>query len=246
MFKKKGANKKRGQKRRIMRKPKPSLGLNPAVHNIQKAVMSETWERGTLAPNSAYFNQFSIGLFPRAMAMARLFKFYRAKRIIWEYRPDQTTFQAGAGQVSIPYAYYVMNRDGATSTGQTVANYLNLGSRPIKFTQKILVSYKPNTVQISDLISTPQAGANITVGRQPVFDKWYSTDGLGQTASISSVQPMNSPLLQPAFNVSAVQYFGHDIYFDQGGANPESTIGDVSVTVEWEFKVPAYTLPTPS
>lgn len=206
--------------------------------------MTETYDQGIIASNAAYANQIVITRFPRAMAMAKLFKFYRAKRVIYEYRPDQNTFQAGAGQVAIPYAYYIMNRSGMNSSGQTIPEYLAMGARPIKFTQKLLVSYKPNTIQISDVLQAPipSSGGTVSIGRTPLYDKWYSTDGLNFPASyIDTSFPISNPALQPANNMSVVQYFGHDIYFEQA-APAEADIGSLSITVEWEFKVPNYVI----
>lgn len=251
MFKKKSRTKRRGLKRRgnkqKMRKPKPLLGLNPAVQNVQTAKMVETWDRGIVASNAAYMNTIEITRFPRAMAMAKLFKFYRAKRVIYEYRPDQNTFQGGAGQVAIPYAYYIMNRSGANSSGQAINQYLASGARPIKFTQKILVSYKPNTVHIADVVMTQLQGQNISIGRTPIYDAWYATDGLANPpAYTGSITAIGVPgPTQPAISLSVVQYFGHDIIFEQT-QGAEADIGSLTVTVEWEFKVPNFQAITPS
>jgi len=243
MFKKRGAIKRRARrgKRNIRRKPK-LLALNPAAQNVQKAVCVETYDAGILASNAAYMNQITITRCPRAMAMAKLFKFYRCKRVIYEYRPDQNTFQAGAGQTAIPYAYYIMNRSGMNSSGQSLPEYLAMGARPIKFTQKILISYKPNTVAISDVLASQIAQQNVTVGRTPLYDKWYSTDGLNFPASyIDTSVGIGNPAVQPANNMAVVQYFGHDIFFQQQ-APAEADIGNLSITVEWEFKVPNYVI----
>jgi len=246
MFKKKGgrkSNRRRGVKRGV-RRPNPSrlLALNPAAQNVQRANCIESYDTGIIASNAAYAGQITITRCQRAMAMAKLFKFYRIKRVIFEYRPDQNTFQAGAGQVAIPYAYYIMNRSGMNSSGQTLPEYLAMGARPIKFTQKLLISYKPNTIQVSDVLASQVGQQNVTVGRQPLYDKWYSTDGLNFPASyIDTSIGIGNPAVQPANNMSVVQYFGHDIYFSQQ-APAEADIGTSSVTVEWEFKVPNYVI----
>jgi hypothetical protein len=184
------------------------------------------------------------------MKMAALFKFYRAKRIVYEYLPDQNTFQAGAGQVAIPYAYWLMNRDGVSGTGTTPNQYRAAGARPVKFTQKLLISYKPNTVQISDIVqsSSIPAGSNqnVSIGRTPLYDKWFSTEGLSDpgagyiAGTVSRGDGSTIPLSQPAFTLPVVMYMGHDVFFEQTGAPIEDVIGRFSISVEWEFKVPRF------
>lgn len=237
------------------RKPRPMLGLMPSVDNVQKAVMVETFQpTPTIAPNTAYGFTTTISNFPRALKMAQLFKFYRLKRVIYECLPDQTTFQAGAGAVNIPYVYYVMNRDGMAQTGLTPAQYKAAGARPIKFTQKILIAYKPNTVQISDVLlaSSIPIGSNnnTTIGRTPVYDKWYSTQGI-LAPNANYVAPTVdrsdgsvAPFQQIANNLSIVQYFGHDIFFEQQGGAAETELGRFTVTCEWEFKVANFQSPS--
>lgn len=250
--------KRRGNKRRA-RKPraKPMIGLMPSVDNVQKAQISETFMPNPatvfIRPGVSYGNTITITNFPRAMKMAELFKFYRCKRVMFEYLPDQTTFQAGNAQVVIPYAYYAMNRDG-TSSFNTKYEYLAAGARPIKFTKKILVSYKPNLAQVIDLLQTSSiptgSSQNVSIGRTPIYDKWISTDGIGtDTNFVAATEPRADgsapPYQQPAANLSIVQYFGHNILFDQQGT-VETTLGYTSLTVEWEFKVPRFAPEPPS
>lgn len=238
--------KRRGGRKQLRGRGKPRLlGLNPAVDNVQKAICVETFDRGIIAANTAYMNQIEISRFPRAMAMAKFFKFYRCRRVIYEYRPDQNTFQAGIGQVAIPYAYYYMNRDGANGTGQQLNQYQAAGARPIKFTKKLLISYKPNTVHIADVMMNPVVGGVGAIGRTPIYDAWYATDSLQNAPGyLSTVVAVGNPLTQPATTMSVVQYFGHDIIFDQQ-APAEGDVGSLTVTVEWEFKVPAFQAQNP-
>ncbi len=186
MRKRAGRRRGRGNKTKIN---KSSLGLMPSVQNRNYAQITESQRDGLfLNANTAYFDQFNIGAFPRAMLMARLFKFYRCKRIVYDYVPLSNTFQdapTGAGpNPSIPYFYYNMNRDGAAGGDNTLNQFLADGVRPIKFTKKIVIAYKPNLAQILNVADAGSPGTNVyTVGLTPVYDRWLSTDGLNNTTT---------------------------------------------------------------
>ncbi len=253
MFKRKGRNMRkragkrrgRGNKTRINR---PQLGLMPSVQNRNYAQITETQRDNLLLnANSAYTEQFNIGAFPRALLMARLFKFYRCKRIIYDYVPSSNTYQdAEAGQSpTIPYMYYNMNRDGALAGDQTLNQFLADGVRPIKFTKKIVIAYKPNLAQVINVADQQGSGGNntYTVGLSPVYDRWLSTDGLnsstfltGETEDVeNTILPNNAQLL---LNIPIPPYYGHNIYIVQDETGENQTVGRKSITVIWEFKEP--------
>lgn len=238
----------RGNKTRI---PRSKLGLMPSVQNRNYAQITET-QRDTsfLDSNTAYPEQFNIGAFPRALLMARLFKFYRCKQIVYDYVPNSNTFQdaASGNSPTIPYFYYNMNRDGSSGGDNTLNQFLADGVRPIKFTKKLVITYKPNLAQLINVVDNgkPTNINTFSIGLTPVYDKWLSTDGLQNQAGswIGSTEPVdNAPIdttgtLNLVNSVAIPPYYGHNIYIVQDDAGASATVGRKSITCIWEFKEP--------
>lgn len=236
----------RGNKTKINRS---KLGLMPSVQNRNYATITETQRDSSFFnANTAYTEQFNIGAFPRALLMARLFKFYRCKQIVYDYMPNSNTFQdaASGNSPTIPYMYYNMNRDGAAGGDNTLNQFLADGVRPIKFTKKIVIAYKPNLAQLVNVVDNGvPANLNVyTLGSTPIYDKWISTDGLqnvsyiGQTEAVDNAPLDLSGTLRVGQTIAIPPYYGHNVYFVQDDAGASATVGHKSVTVIWEFKEP--------
>lgn len=249
---------------RGMRRPnKSKLGLNPAVQNRNYACMTETYKalvgsgpNTSLIANTPYIGSVSIAQYPRARALSRCYKFYRLKAVVFEYQPDANTYQAGTGAAeTIPYMYYIMNRDGADSNALNEAQIRNAGARPIKFTKKITIAYKPNLIQASQLVVKlgAQGSPSLSVyngNNMPIYDKWISTNGIQQGSTSPSwagdvselpvqVQgDVTNPIIPPD-QVNVLPYYGHSFIFAQQVTPAEATsVGYQSVTCIWEFKDP--------
>lgn len=244
---------KRGGKRRGgTRIPKSRLGLMPSVQNRNYAQITET-QRDTdfLSSNTAYLEQFNIGAFPRALLMARLFKYYRCKKIVYDYVPNSNTFQdaASGNSPTIPYFYYNMNRDGASGGDNTLNQFLADGVRPIKFTKKLVIAYKPNLSQLISVVDNgkPTNINTFALGSTPIYDKWISTDGLqagqagswtGSTEPVSNVPIDTTGTLNVLNTIAIPPYYGHNIFIVQDDVGASITVGRKSITVIWEFKEP--------
>jgi len=264
MFKRKIRGKKRFVRRRKgMRPNKSKLGLNPAVHNRNYATITETYRAlvgggpaTELSANTAYGASVTIAQYPRAQALARCFKFYRLKAVVFEYLPDANTYQGGSAATAetVPYMYYMMNRDASDQSSTTLAQFQAAGVRPIKFTKKIVIAYKPNLIQAQQLVASlgQQGQPNLQVyngNNVPVYDKWISTIGIqhggpnnwtGDQSDLPVQAQGNAtnPLV-PLEVVNVLPYYGHNFYFNQavmpqGAAN----VGYSSITAIWEFKEP--------
>lgn len=226
-------------------RPKRQLAMNPSTQNRQYAnCVESSIAVEPLAPNLSYNENFTILQFPRAMLIAQNFKFYRAKRIVWEYNPDATVFQAGTGATAVPYAYYNMNRDGNTSSDISLQQLLSAGARPIKFVKKLTLHYKPNLSQAITVADNqnPDMTNTFVLGNTPIYDKWISTAGLANPTSYvydpsNFIDNAPSGGVQALQTISCPQYFGHNILFQQLGT-AENSLGFVTITVEWEFKDP--------
>jgi len=265
VLKRKGKRTQRKRKggRKGIRPNKSALGLNPAVHNRNYAMITETLKPQTvggqppypLVANQAYITTTSIASFPRALAVARCFKFYRLKSVVYDYVPDANTYQAGGTNTeTVPYMYYMMNRDGSDQSSINLLKMQNAGARPIKFTKKIVIAYKPNLIKANQLIvSLGPAGAPATSlyngNNTPVYDEWISTMGLqhggpnnwaGDSADIPTAAQGNTanPLVLPD-NVNVLPYYGHSVFFQQQVVpDGASAVGYLSMTCIWEFKEP--------
>lgn len=249
--------KRRTQRKRPARKQKRSgnktrinrskIGLMPSVQNRNYATITES-QRDTnlLTANLAVQEQFNIKAFPRAVALARFFKYYRCKQIVYDYDPLSNTFQDEVAGVSptIPYMYYNMNRDGSSNGDQNLADFLAAGARPIKFTKKIVIAYKPNLSQLINAVDNGSPG-NLNVyslGSTPIYDKWLSTDGLQDVDGIGLTEPVeNAVLPNPLVITQSVPqppYYGHNVFFVQDETGAATTVARKSITVIWEFKEP--------
>jgi len=255
MLKRKGNKKlRRGRRGRKLRIPKSP----EAMARINYAQITETAkpqrEDGTthLQANTPYIGSISIANFTRARAVAACFKFYRLKKVIYEYTPDYNTYQAGASATTetVPYMYYMMNRDASDTTAMNLAQLQNAGARPVKFTKKVVISYKPNLVKANQLIVTLVPATSLYNGNNtPVYDQWISTSGLQHpntpswagnqvdlpiAAQGSAVNP-----LVPPDQINVLPYYGHGFYFDQVVSPVGATaVGFQTVTCIWEFKEP--------
>lgn len=232
----------RGNKTKINRS---KLGLMPSVQNRNYATITESFrDPNLLSANTPYADQFNIGAFPRALLMARLFKFYRCTKIVYDYVPLSNTYQdAATGQnPTIPYFYYNMNRDGAAGGDNTLAQFLADGVRPIKFTKKIVIAYKPNLSQVINVADGGSPTSNTyTLGLTPVYDKWLSTDGLQDVGFVGSTEPVAAQSIAPNVvlqSIAAPPYYGHNFFIVQDDTGTGTTVGRTSVTCVWEFKEP--------
>jgi len=183
--------------------------------------------------------QFNISQFDRAKEIAKNFKFYRAKRVVWTMLPEYNVFQSGAGQVSLPTIAFIMNRTG-DNTAWTQAEYDAQGAVPRTFSKKRVIAYKPNLVQPFNVAlgAAYQGIATTTsLGNTPVYDKWIGT---GRYA----VDVVGIPNAQGLFAAGDVTpYYGHAIYWAATSTAPsEPALATIFCEVEWEFKDPLFDL----
>ncbi len=239
------------RKLRIPKSPASMASLNYAM--ITETALTQLESGAThLQANQPYIAQTSIASYVRARQVAACFKFYRLKKVIYEYTPDYNTYQAGASATTetIPYMYYMMNRDGSDSSGIVLAQYRNAGARPVKFTKKITISYKPNLIKANGLIVTLVPSTSLYNGNNtPVYDEWISTAGLqrpnspswaGQVSDlpVAAQGTIVNPYVPPDM-VNVLPYYGHVFYFDQAVSPVGATaVGFLSTTCIWEFKEP--------
>lgn len=233
-----GPKKQFRKKRPAMRRPRANPRANQTTGALSSvkhyARITETALFTPIAPNVDYNYAFSLSLFTRASLVARNFKFYRPKRVVWTYLPDFNTFQSG-GAVTLPQVSMIMNRTG-DSTAWTPAEYDAQGAVPKQFSKKMVIAYNPNIVQSVQFVTiggvTPFGG---NIGVRPVYNEWIATNTYtnvignpaGGTASILNA---NNELL----------FQGHSMLWNVTTPGSVVDLGSVYCEVEWEFKDPLF------
>jgi len=203
---------------------------------------------------------FSLGEFPRALETSLLFKYYKAEYVEWEYTPQYNVFQEDLTETNpqVPYMYSIMNRsqDGnVVPAGLSVQFMESQGAVPKKFTNKVVIRYKPNWCSTSFAMqrlntspNTPFLDALAFTGVTNNYG-WLSCpdsagDGSARTTE-NIIQP--GPTTFPAgFNIpqnfpQATVYNGHYHYFAQGpNTSLTNAVANVVIRVKWVFKQPGF------
>lgn len=227
----------------------------------QKASCIEVIAQGPCAANTFLEqNAFSIGEFPRASRLASLYKFYKADYVEWEYTPQYNTFQDDLAESNqqIPYMYSIMNRTqdaNIVPTAQTVQFMQSMGVSPKKFTNKVVIRYKPNWCspglimqRLNPNPSTPFLDGIASSGLRANYG-WLAspdTDPLGNPSTTMSVVDPASSTFPAGFNIpqnfpGSTVYNGHLTFFTQGPAfTTKQQVGSVVCRVKWSFKQPSY------
>jgi len=216
---------KRYAKKRGMGGKRRQGGFSP-----QHAVITESIDYGQFESNTAEMASLQITSFPRALVVAKSFKFYKLKSVEWIYTPDANTFQGG-GAEGKPYLYYAMNRTGDASA-VTLNGLQAQGSVPISFTKPVNIRYTPNLVQTLNAVAKSGGGGLVdnAIGNTPMYNRWLATKYLVTPSSLDATPTGELPLSQ--FNHPI--YYGHNWIVNQtGGTN---TVGYYSVKCVWEFK----------
>jgi hypothetical protein len=245
-------------RRRTQRKRRVRKAQNPISSSIvmindraQYAHIKETLVQSAHAsflPNIDIEASFNLAQYPRACAMASLFKFYRAKRVTYTYTPYFNTFQEAQGAqtqaVGKPQLYCAMNRSGDLQPF-TFDQVLELGVQPIPFTKNITISYKPNWL-IGGIANAAGLGSQTAVvfssGAKVSYD-WLPTvsvitdPGAPRPPGNTNQSNINTGTYLSQTQVSTYPtYQGHRLYVAQPAAPNDNYVGMEVITVEWEFK----------
>lgn len=225
--------------------------------STQMASIKETIEVEALLPNTPYGLSFSLSQFARASSLAPFFRWYKAKSVDWQFEPSFNTFQVqatGTGGTQVPYLYTTMNRNQLGVTGVASLNdFLAVGAKPIKFTNKQSRKFKPNWCS-PGLLAVGSVAPNTTntitmQGYTPNYG-WLSspnspaiTNGFGylQTPLAPSIQyvPPGSSAAAMVGNVAnQTLYNGMVCYVEQVGNLGGVQVARLTCTVTWEFKDP--------
>jgi len=197
----------------------------------QYATVTETLELSDLTANVLTANVFALAQFDRASAVASCFQMYRAKSVTWTYEPQYNTFQETTGaSISKPYLYIAMNRTQITLFNADLQNLQAMGAKPLTFTSKKSITYRPNwcspglTPIVNQVAYSP-----ITQGAKTQYGWLFTPNSSGPLTidpnTVGTTQHNNYAL-----------YNGHFTFIDQSQAPTPATVARLTATVVWEFK----------
>lgn len=249
------------RRRRLLRKKRVAarkgkglrrMGMRKRVlnaNNMDKATVVETQEYSVL-PEGGNTITHQLNQFPRSMAVAANFRFYRCKKVELEFIPYANVYGPGT---AFPELYYQVDRTldyqppnnvgPGISVAPTKGSMLAKGVLPVKFTNIIKRSYVPSVLRNENFIQNV-LGSDVqsiaAVASTPVKYKWYTTQNQfnpppGNAASF----------IVPSWDPRTLTYFGCAWYIDQPLAAGQ-ILGTVKMRVHWEFKQPRSEISTNS
>jgi len=207
--------------RRARRKPARKPRRARKVTNISDVASCSVAR--TLHPevsNTMYaYNEFQLGDYQRATAIASNYQEYKITGITVTWRPPYDTFSAAVGAQK-PSMYVLMNKGGAVPPNVTLEAMKQMGSRPRAFDEGPLrVTFRPTVLSESmNVAFAPSSSATRT-------SPWLSTNG-------NATNP-------GAWIPSTVAHLGFNWYIDQPGGN---TTFLIDVEVQFAFRKPNFTL----
>lgn len=213
----------------------------------QNATIIETIEFQDVSANIVEYNSFTLAEFPRAMAVASNFEFYKADKVIWTYEPLYNTFQDSVGGISKPYMYIAMNRRQRGMANPTLANIQAMGAQPMTLSSKKEVIYRPNWTSpgLTFHAANTQPSNTFTQGAKIQYS-WLQTQP--GTPSPISGQPTGGANPAPYgdyMQAANAVYNGHLTYVDQAVApGDKPKVARLTCTVHWKFKGAVFDLST--
>lgn len=215
-----------------VRRRKAPVRRRKALANVNSKITSivETIEPDfSILTNVASYWSCGLASFPRALAMSKLFEFFRIVKFKVISKPRANMFFniAGANSVQAPQMYRCMDRGRILSQAYiTLDTMVAQGAKPTLFTKDYSVSYKPNTLAVANVLGGDAIDGEQTPLYQTnevCYGKWFPTT---PNPSGNILDP-NPNTLDAAVN--AVHY-GHWQYLHQLG-DTTNTRQDYSVVV---------------
>ena len=222
--------------RRPARKSKPykkrayrKRGMMNAMKDRARVVEVEDF--GPVQGNVGQQLTWQLNLYPRALAVAKNYRYYRCSKVEFEFVPYANI--ASQGQ-AFPELYYQTDTTAAASTaGPTLASMQGRGVLPVKWTSVIKKSLTPAILRFENMetASTADVIDVQPVTSTPVKYKWYMTD---RTFNPSQVQ--TTQYVGPSYDPTALKYRGAVFFVNT--PIPFTTIGKLLIRTHWDFKQP--------
>lgn len=225
------------RRRRVARKGMRKMRPLNAMKDRARVV--EVYESVDFAGNYGTIQQFTLSQFARALAVAKNYRYYRAKKVELEFVPFANVFPSGS---AFPELYYQQDYTAfIQAQSPTQASMLGRGVMPLKWTKPIKKSYTPAVLRFEQAYTQvyntgPEYYVNDVqpITATPVKNKWYMT----QKAYTPSGQGGNPAVIYkvgPAADPTNLLYTG-SAWFINTPVAIAGNIGRVFVRVHWEFK----------
>lgn len=223
-------------KKRNARKPyyrrknymKPMRSLNAMT---DRAKVVEVEDFGTIQSGVGQNLQWQLSLNPRALAVARNYRFYRCTRVEFEFIPFANVFQPGT---SFPELYYQADYTSSVSQAPpTAAQMRSRGVLPIKWTSIVKKYLSPAVLRFENMETAMTASL---IDAQPVTStpikyKWYMTERTYNPSQNNTTQYVG-----PAYDPTNLRYHGAAFFVDS--PIPAQAVGKLLIRTHWEFKQP--------
>jgi len=160
----------------------------------------------------------ALDQFPRAVQVAAAYQHYRIKKIAITFKSSYDTFQAGAGAVTKPRVYYMIDKAAAIPTTITLEGLKQMGARPRELDESnVVIQWSPSVLEAT------MDNAPLSIPSKYRISPWLATN--------------NQPLQPGVFVPSAVDHLGIYWYLDALN-NPEGYQYQCEVEVQFQFKKP--------
>jgi len=160
----------------------------------------------------------SLDQFPRAVQVAAAYQHYRIRKIAVTFKPSYDAFQAGAGAVTKPRLYYMIDKSGAIPTTIALEGLKQMGARPRELDESnIVIQWSPSVLEAA------MDNAPNSIPSKYRVSPWLATN--------------NAPLSPGVFVPSAVDHLGLYWFLDALN-NPEGYQYQCEVEVQFQFKKP--------
>lgn len=160
-------------------------------------------------------SDFALADFPRAIAVARAYQFFRMKSVKLTWKPQYDTYSAGLSGLSKPSLYYMIDKGASIPTGTTLEGLKNMGAKPRTFDEK------PISVTWTPAVLTTSQSLLGDVASQYKLSPWLNTNSTPDSAS---------------WNPSLIQHNG--IFWWMYSQSVPTVAYSMEVEIQFEFKKP--------
>lgn len=207
-----------------------------------RATVIEAFEEPVGVTEGGSWVNHQLSESPRALAVAKNFRFYRCKKVEVAFIPYANVF---AGGTAFPELYMQVDRTqnapgggGISAPVPSKAIMLSRGVMPIKWTSPVTKSYVPSVLRNENFIQNVSGSvlSVASIASTPVKYKWYATQQqfLGPPNNAASQ-------IEPSWGPQFLKYFGMAYFIDQPLAAVGAVLGSIKIKVHWEFKQPLVT-----
>lgn len=217
--------------KRVAKKAKKPQRARRTLDVRDRAGVTVTQNSFPVQANTMYtLRNFSLSNNVRSATVAQGYQYYRIKDVILKWIPYFDTFQPGTSAgYGVPQLYYMIDKAGSIPSNADLNTLKKMGAKPVRFDDKnITRAFKPAIMLDSSDNGTGPAPAVAYAG-MPKVSPWLPTN-----ANAGS---------QAVFAINSVDHRGLS-FFVQAQAFNTAVIGELEITINYEFKKPLWVSPS--